>query len=207
MNRQSKGLATALWCFSKAMTAVAASLRSSKSSGTRALRRKGGEVDLAQPGGVDGQADHLRVRVGVGQSCRRGPVAVRGPVVHDPGHAFRRRAGLGGHDLVDERGERPDPRGFLAAAHDLGPVDVVGGEVGDGAVAAEHGLRPIVVREKFLLMLPHEQDDTVPVRPVQHVRCAAPPGVPERSPRLVCPDNGRPARVPDGFRNGHRRPG
>jgi hypothetical protein len=42
-------------------------------------------------------------------------------------------AGL--HDLVDRGGERPDPGGRLAAAHDLGLVDVVGGEVGEGAAA------------------------------------------------------------------------
>jgi len=50
-----------------------------------------GEVDLhlVEPGGMDGQVNHLRIGIGAAQAVGGGPVPVRGPVVHDPEHAFR----------------------------------------------------------------------------------------------------------------------
>src|ERR1700684_2600904 len=42
------------------------------------------DLDLVQPGRVDGQVDHLCVRVGLAHAVSGGPVAVRGPVVDDP---------------------------------------------------------------------------------------------------------------------------
>ena len=88
------------------------------------------------------QVDHLRVRAGVAEAGCGGPVAVRGSVVHDPEHAPGRGVGLGGHDLVDEGGERLDPGGRLAAADDLRAVDVVGGQVGQGSAAGVLALGP-----------------------------------------------------------------
>ncbi len=90
------------------------------------------EVDLhlVQPGGVDGGVHHDRVRELGGEPVAGGLAAVGGAVVHDPEHAFGRGVGLGGHHLGDECGEGVDACGVLAAAEDLGVVDVVGGEVG-----------------------------------------------------------------------------
>ena len=53
-----------------------------------------------------------------------------------------RGVGLGGHDLVDQCGERFDAGGGGAVADHVGVVDVVGGQVGQGAAAAVLELDP-----------------------------------------------------------------
>ena len=135
--------------------------------------------------------------------------AVRGAVVHDPEHPVRRLVGLLGHDLPDQRGERNDTGGVLAAAVDLRPVHVVRGEVGDraatvvvvvdphrpgltrwqGGVAAAPGLDGgllvggdhIVVRaQRFPVPHPLVQVQ-YPLRPGLEV------GVGDEDPRLVLP--------------------
>jgi hypothetical protein len=50
-------------------------------------------------------------------------------VVDNPEHPLRRGVGLGGHHLFDQPGEGLDAGRGLAAAEDLRPVDVVGGQV------------------------------------------------------------------------------
>src|SRR5439155_19425614 len=100
--------------------------------GLRVLEVVGGEkfalydgevdLDLVQPGGVDWKVHHLRVGIGVPKTVGGGPVAVRGPVVHDPEHPPRRGVRLGAHHLVHQRGERLYPGGGLAPAEDAGAV-------------------------------------------------------------------------------------
>jgi hypothetical protein len=84
-----------------------------------------------------GQLDHARVRERVGQARSGGPPAVRGVVVNDPVHPPRGGVGLAGHDLLDEFGERRDACRVGAMPDHVGAVDVVGGEVGQGAVSAK----------------------------------------------------------------------
>lgn len=100
------------------------------------------DLDLVQPGGVNGQMNHLPVGVGVTQAVGSGPVAGRGSVVHDPENAPGRGVRLSAHDLVHERGERLYPGGRLAPAHHPRVVDIVGGQVGQGAVPVVFALGP-----------------------------------------------------------------
>ena len=58
---------------------------------------------------------------------------MRRAVVDHPEHATGRGVGFGRRHLVDEAGEGLDPGRGLAAAEDLGPMDVPGGEVLQGA--------------------------------------------------------------------------
>ncbi len=97
-----------------------------------------GEVDLhlVQPGGVDGGVDKYRVRERRGESVCGLLPAVGGAVVHDPEHPLGARVGFGAHDLGDEVHERGDAGPGVGAAEYSGVVDVVGGEVGQGAAAA-----------------------------------------------------------------------
>src|SRR5262249_2507333 len=92
-----------------------------------------GEVDfgLVEPGGALGQVDQVRVRPGAGDPGERGGAAVGGAVVGDPEHPAGAGVRLGGHDLLDQPGERGDPGGGLAPAGDLPAADVPGGQVGD----------------------------------------------------------------------------
>jgi hypothetical protein len=60
---------------------------------------------------------------------------MRGAVVDDPVHPFRADVGLAGHDLFDQFHERHDAGGLFTVAEDFGPVDVVGGQVGQGSAA------------------------------------------------------------------------
>ena len=94
-----------------------------------------GEVDLAliQPGGVHRQVDEPQRRPLALQPIDGTLAAVAGAVVHDPEHPLSDCVGLDGHDLFDETAERGDAGGGLAAAHHLGPVHVIGGEVGERA--------------------------------------------------------------------------
>src|SRR5262249_49490321 len=96
-----------------------------------------GEVDfgLVEPGGALGQVDQVRVRPGAGDPGERGGAAVGGAVVGDPEHPAGAGVRLGGHDLLDQPGERGDPGGGLAPAGDLPAADVPGGQVGQGAAA------------------------------------------------------------------------
>ena len=65
-----------------------------------------------------------------------GPAAVRGAVVDDPEHPPCRSVRFSGHDLVDKGAERFDAGAGCAVADHLGAVHVVGGQVGQRAVAA-----------------------------------------------------------------------
>ena len=51
-------------------------------------------------------------------------------VVDDPEHPPGRGVRLGGHDLFDQPAERLDAGGGLGPAEQLGPVHVVGGQIG-----------------------------------------------------------------------------
>ena len=77
-----------------------------------------GEADLclAEPGDVDGQIHHQRVRPRVIEPCGSGPAAVGGAVASDPGHSPGGGTGLGAHDLPTPAPDRPRARP-LAAAH------------------------------------------------------------------------------------------
>ena len=66
---------------------------------------------------------------------RSGLATVGGSVVDDPEDPIGVSIGFGGHDLLDQSAERYDAGGGLAAAEDLGAVDVVGGQVGERAAA------------------------------------------------------------------------
>jgi len=74
---------------------------------------------------------------------------VGGSVVDHPEHPLGGPVGLLGHHLLDEGFESGDAGGVLAAAEDLRPMHVVGGEVGDRAapvVVVVHPHRPGTAR-------------------------------------------------------------
>jgi hypothetical protein len=77
-------------------------------------------------------------------------------VVDHPEPAVRGCVRLLGHDLGDQRGERFDPGRGLAATVDLGPVDVVGGQVGQRATAV------VVVADPHHLSLARGQAGVAP---------------------------------------------
>jgi hypothetical protein len=56
-------------------------------------------------------------------------------VVDHPEHPLGGGVGLTGHDLVHQPIERLDPGGGLAAAEQVGMVDVPGGQIGQRAAA------------------------------------------------------------------------
>ena len=55
--------------------------------------------DLVQPGGVNGEMDHMSVGIGVAEPGCRCPVTVRGSVVHNPEDPPCRGVRLSAHDL------------------------------------------------------------------------------------------------------------
>src|SRR5260370_36215178 len=67
---------------------------------------------------------------------------VRGAGVDDPEPPPGRGVGLGGHDFGDQVGERLDAGLWGDPPQHSGAVDVVGGEVGQGAAAAVLELDP-----------------------------------------------------------------
>ena len=93
------------------------------------------ELDLVDPGGVDGEVDQAGVRPGLLDPPNRGLACVGAAVVNDPVHRARGGVRLDGHHLFDEPAERFDPVGGLDAVEQVGVVDVPSGEVGEGAVA------------------------------------------------------------------------
>jgi hypothetical protein len=94
------------------------------------------QLDLIEPGGVDGQVD----QAGVGPSrlhpLDRGSAGVRAAIVDDPEHTPRRRVGLFGHHLLDQPPERLDAGLGLDAIEQTRVMDVPGCQVGQRAAAA-----------------------------------------------------------------------
>ena len=91
---------------------------------------------------MDRQVHQLRGGPGLAHAGDRDRPGVRGAVVHDPEHPAGRGVGLGGHDLGHQLAEGGDTRGRGHPAHQLGAVDVVGAEVGQGAAAGVLELHP-----------------------------------------------------------------
>ena len=60
-----------------------------------ALDDREDDLDLVQPGGVDGQVDEPQVGPGALEAVDRGLAAVAAAVVDDPEHPSGRRVGLG----------------------------------------------------------------------------------------------------------------
>src|SRR5260370_41479067 len=85
-----------------------------------------GEVDLVEPGCVDGQVDQAQGGPGALAPAGCGLAAVAAAVVGDPVHAPCRGVGLGGHDLGDEPPEWLEAGGGAAAADGPGAGAVPG---------------------------------------------------------------------------------
>ena len=66
-----------------------------------ALHDREVDLDLVQPGGVDGQVDQREVLLSALQPVDQGLAAVRGAVVDHPQHPAGRGVRLGGHHLLD----------------------------------------------------------------------------------------------------------
>ena len=90
------------------------------------------DLDLVEPGGVDGQLDQGGVGPALAEPVAGGLAAVARSVVDHPEHPAGRGVGLDAHDLVDQPAEGLDAGLGFAAAEDLGPVDVPGGQVLQG---------------------------------------------------------------------------
>src|SRR5215212_233691 len=87
------------------------------------------DLDLVQPGSVHRQVDQAQVPPAAFQPVDRGLAAVGAAIVDDPKHSLGRGVGLGGHDLGDQPAERVDASGGLAAAEQVGVVDIPGGQI------------------------------------------------------------------------------
>ena len=98
-----------------------------------ALHDREVDLDLVEPTGMDRTMHRHEGRIGGLQATDAGGAAVRGAVVHDPEDAAGVPIGRLGHDLGDESLEGRDPGRGLAAAEELGAVDIEGGQVGPGA--------------------------------------------------------------------------
>ena len=141
MNRQSNGRAAWLYRVSNAVICWASSSRLGEIVWCEEFALDHGEVDLdlVEPGRMDGGVDHDRVREGVGEPGCCGPAAVGGAVVDDPEHPPGAGVGLAAHHLGDQGGERLDTGSRGAVTDHPCLVDVVGREVGQGAVPAVLG--------------------------------------------------------------------
>ena len=81
-------------------------------------------------------------RPGLVHPLDRSPAVVGGAVVDDPEHAAGRGVGFACHHVVDQGHERVDAGLGGDGSDHVGAVDVVGGEVGQGAAAAVLELDP-----------------------------------------------------------------
>ncbi len=93
------------------------------------------DLDLVEPTGMDRAVHGHEGRIGRLEPADAGGTAMRGAVVQDPEDAVGVVVRGLGHDLGDEALERRDAGRGLAAAEELGAMDVPGGQVGPGAPA------------------------------------------------------------------------
>ena len=88
------------------------------------------DLDLAEPTGVDRSVDEDDIGPFGVQSSGGALAAMSGAIVDDPEHAAGRPIRLLAHDLCDQAFEGDDAGFSLAAAKQLGPVDVPRSDVG-----------------------------------------------------------------------------
>src|SRR5262249_14971189 len=100
------------------------------------------DLDLVQPGGVDGGVDQDQVRVALAEPAGWLGTLVGGARGPDPKAAGRRGVGLHGNHLVHEPGEGRDPGLGLAAAQWEAARDVPGTEVLESAPTLVVALPP-----------------------------------------------------------------
>ena len=91
------------------------------------------DLDLVQPGGVEGEVHEHEVGPLGLETVNRSLPAVGGAVVDDPEHTLGVPVGIAGHDLLDQPPERRDPGLLLTASGQVAAVHVPGGEVAQRA--------------------------------------------------------------------------